>query len=247
LHESALSQTGLHSPAEYGVESMKVRRTELAVKATDYARDFAVPRSVGCHLMQVVHAIQPQMDPHYKRSPYTTEDLENFALPGFLWEHAMERAEQLEHVLSYEALQEEKRIRRLHSPGEMFWCHKHDEVMWGGEIAREHTSTYGCKGIFWTPDAHDDDNLPEEFKVTWVSANRTTESSIEIWKYVTQTQWQAWGYGVNGCGITALFVNGDYTRPLKPQTYRFEIEYTPRELRNCHSMIVSNAAAMGMI
>ena len=227
---------------------MIVKRTELAIKATDYARDFEVKRSEGCHLMQVVHAIQPKHDSNYKKSPYTIEDLENFALPGFLWEHAMERAEQLEYVLSYEALQEEKRIRRLHSPGEMFWCRRHDEVMYGGEIAAEHIRTFGCRGIFWTPDARDEETYrPEEFKVTWMSANKTSESSLEIWKYITQTQWQAWGFDADGANITALFVNGDYTYPLRPRTYRFEIEYMPREMRNCHSMIVSNAIALGWI
>jgi hypothetical protein len=216
-----------------------------------------------------VSAIQPQMDTHYKRSPYSNDDLQNFAIPGFLWESAMERAEQLEHILSYEGLIAERRLRNLvHSPGEMFWCRSCDEVMSGLDIAAEHQGLPTSEdpeydysegdeyrtdhlGIFWTPDARDDEFeprcRPEEFKVTWVSANRTSETTLEIWKYLTQTQWQAWGYGTEYAAITSLFVNGDYTYPLTPKTYRFEIEYLPKEIRNNHSMIVSNAIAKGWI
>jgi hypothetical protein len=225
-----------------------VKRTELLLKATDYARDWEVERSLGCHLMQIVSAIQPQMDPDYKRSPYSDEDLENFALPGFLWEHVMDRAEQMEILLSREAIEQEIRIRKLATPGEMFWCRRHDEVMFGREIAREHCKTYNCKGIFWTPDAHDEERWrPVEFKVTWKSARKSSATSLEIWKYITQTRWQAWGMQAAGAEINACFVNGDYTYPLTPRTYRFELEYSRQELRNNHSMIVSNAIAKGWI
>lgn len=228
---------------------MLVKRTELKLQATAYSRDWDVERSIGCHLMQVVSAIRPAMDPTYKVSPYSEEDLENFSLPGFLWEHVMDRAEQLEHALSYEAIQQEKRMRReLIFPGEMFWCRKHDDIMLGYQIAYDHCKTHNCKGIFWTPDAHDSVRWrPVEWKVTWVSANRTSETSMEIWKYLTQTMWQAWGLESNGAEVNACFVNGDYSYPLTPKTYRFDIDYTPKELSNNHSMIVSNAIAKGWI
>lgn len=226
---------------------MKVVRTELQLDSRLYARDYSVERSIGCHLMQIVSALQPHMDPEYKRSPYSSEDLENFALPGFLWEHVMDRAEQLELALTVEATAQIKRLRNLLSPGEMFWCRQCDEVMLGYEIAKEHTQTRRHKGIFWTPDCHNEDVWPVEFKVTWLSAKRTSETEMAIWKYVTQTQWQSWGYGAAGAEVYACFVNGDYSYPLKPKTYHFAIEYTPRELKNCHSMIVSNAIAKGWI
>ena len=238
---------------------MKVVRTELQLDSRLYAREYYVERSLGCHLMQVVHAIQPHMDPSYKRNTYTDDDLQNFALPGFLWEHVMDRAEQLEVALSHEAVEQIKRIRKLDDGGEMFWCKRCDDVMWGHDIAREHCGLppmaertedevgNGHTGIFWTPDARNDFARPVEFKVTWVSANRTSESSMEIWKYVTQTRWQAWGYGADGAEVYACFVNGDYSYPLRPQTFHFDIEYTERELRNNFSMIVSNAVAKGML
>lgn len=246
---------------------MIVRRTELELDAKLYARDYMVERSLGCHLMQVVQAIRPVMEPGYRESPYTDDQLEHFALPGFLWEHVMDRAEQLELALTVEATAQIKRIRKLMSPGEMFWCRRCDEVMLGLDIAREHCglptssdvrySSYirtpekfkgnGHRGIFWTPDCHNDDSWPVEFKVTWLSSKRTGPTELNIWKYVTQTQWQAWGYEADGAEIYACFVNDDYSYPLKPKTYHFEVEYMPREKANCHSMIVSNAIAKGWI
>lgn len=239
---------------------MKVRRTELTIKATDFSRDWAVPRSLGCHLMQVVHAIQPHHDPSYKKSPFSLDDLENFALPGFLWEHVMDQAERLEILLSDRAIKELKRIGKMEDGGEMFWCQRHDEVMWGGDIARDHcglpplAESTGdeqpngrCKGLFWTPDARTVVDWPAEFKVTWLSANRTSETTMEIWKYVTQTQFQAWGFGAPGAEIFACFVNGDYSYPLTPRTYHFALGYSQTETSNCHSMIVSNARKLGWL
>lgn len=239
---------------------MKVVRTELQLDSNLYARDFHVERSLGCHLMQVVQMLRPVMDPDYKKSPYTDDDLEHFALPGFLWEHIMDRAEQLEIALSHEAVRQIKRIEQLDDGGEMFWCRQCDEVMWGHQIAREHCGLdpehisdgeegNGCRGIFWTPDARNPHTgRPVEFKVTWLSSRRTSVTSLEIWKYIVQTQFQSWGFeGSLGAEIYACFVNDDYSYPLKPKTYHFDIEYMAKELRNCHSMIVSNAIAKGMI
>lgn len=232
---------------------MKITRTKLNLNSLAYSREFDVERSVGCHLMQVVDYIGQTSGMEKKRGNEIV-NLDPFAVVGFVWEHCMTRAEQIEHALSVEALRVYMTPKKsLSFPGEQLWCRQCNKFIPGGESGREHCKTRKHTGIFFTPDAFDKVTREYvEWKATWKSSNSSHPAKLNtakgIWRWPVQCQFNALGLGVTKARLIALHVMGAYGYGMpKPQPYVIRMEFTDRELRRTKDMIVSNSIEMGWI
>lgn len=218
-----------------------------------YSREFNVKRSSGIHLMVIVEYIA-QVSGIVKRGKLSEEDLNKLALPGFLWEHVMTRAEKLERAFSVEAM----RMHMIHRsnlifPGEMFYCVDCDRVFKRRE-GREHRKQTHHKGIFSTPDAYDtDDGAYVEFKYTSMSSRRSHPKRLNtpdgIWKWLVQCMWNCYTLGTKKAKIIACHSMGKWGRALRglpdPRPYEIAIEFTDREIYQNKKMIVNNSKSKG--
>jgi hypothetical protein len=200
-----------------------IRRRPLVLESRLYSREHDVDRSTGCHLMEVVNYMDKAMGNSRYTAALSERTMEALAACGFTWEHVCARTDQLEDALSLEAMRMEFVQRpELLFPGEMFWCQQCDDVMDGGDYARDHCLTrsgsgydrmgkpkglhsrrLGAKldrrhnGIYFTPDAVNvDRSRVAEFKFTWVSSSRTGPDHMDgIWKWPVQNMSYTWGMG----------------------------------------------------
>lgn len=224
---------------------MKITRTPLDLNSLSYSREFDVDRSTGIHLMEIVEYIAKTSG---IEKPHTGGvKLENFATPGFLWEHVMSRVDKLEHALSVEAMRMEMTHRsNLLFPGELYWCRECDEVMTGGRHAQGHSKSRGHLGVYFTPDAYDyvaDQYV--EWKLTWKSSKRSEPSKLDskngIWRWPVQCMFNCYGLGTTKAKIIALHIMGEYMPGMpEPQPYEIELEFTQQELRRNKMMIAAN-------
>lgn len=231
---------------------MKITRRPLNLDSLSYSREWFVKRSMGCHLMSVVEYIAKTT--RIEKAYGKVTNLDDFAVAGFLWEHVMGRAEKLEHAMSIEALRMYMTHRpELSYPGERLWCKQCNMFMKGGKTGRKHCRVEGHRGIFFTPDAYDtNDRAYVEWKFTWKSSNRSHPSVLNspkgIWRWPVQCMFNAYGLGTNKAKLIALHCMGDYRKGMpKPRPYEITLEFTDRELRRNHQMIVHNASSLGWI
>lgn len=244
---------------------MKITRRPLPLQSALYSREFDVERSAGCHLMEIVTYIAQSTGIEKKHSPELVPFLDRLAFPGFIWEHFVSRAEDkhmkrlqhsvefFEHAFAVEAMRMEMLHRpELVFPGEMFYCVQCDDVMTGGQYAREHCATRKHKGIFSTPDAL---NVRREryaeWKFTWKSANQTSDDGMDgdgVWRWPVQCMWNCMTLDVKGAEMKTFFCNGDYTPgPPKPLAFEFDLDFDDREIRRNTAMIITTAKKLGRI
>lgn len=229
---------------------MKITRRDLDIRSAIYSREFDVERSAGCHLMEVVTRIEKTTIDKRKREELSEQTLERLRAAGFLWEHVMSRTERFEHAFSVEAIRTEVTLNPdLYFPGELAYCPDCDDVMVGGQVAKEHARSTGHKLLFFTLDAiNTARERTREWKFTWMSAGKTGPDHMNgIWKWPVQNMFYTWGVRLMGGELQAAFACGDYKFPMFLQTYEFDLDYTERELENNARMIVSHARKWGMI
>ena len=149
------------------------------------------------------------------------------------------------HIIEVEC----QRYPYLVRPGEYFWCHVCNESLAIGEPKRADCLRKGHKGIFATPDALRVDTMRlKEWKFTWKSMRRAggdedTEYehlSVGIWRWPVQTMAYCKLLDVAAADQEVMFVCGDYT-DKQPSLQRYEMEFTPRDLRENWDSIVNKA------
>lgn len=92
-------------------------------------------------------------------------------------------------------------------------------------------------GIYGSPDAVDtDDCCLAEYKVTWLSSNRSIES---FFKYMLQVKAYCHMLGLTRVKLYVCFVCGNY-RPPVPQFKAWQIDFSPHELKDCWRMLLAN-------
>jgi hypothetical protein len=232
---------------------MKITRRPLDLDSLAYSREFDVPRSVGCHLMQVVDYIGKTsgIEKKYKGDV----DLEPFATAGFIWEHVMSREDKLEHAMSVEALRVEMHFKAgLTFPGEMAYCRRCDDVMTGGMYAIDHSKRRGHKLLFFTPDGLE--IFPEyayhEWKFSWKSSKKShpdvLNSNSGIWRWPVQCMFNCFGLETLLTKLTVLHCHGDYKPgPPTPEPFEIRMEFTKKEISRNTSMVITNARNQGWI
>lgn len=222
---------------------MKVVRKPLIIRSEEYSREHGIPRSLGCHVSQVIERIVAREE---KKSYDRFEDteLENLRAVGFMFERAMCASAKVVELERNDGSHE------IEFPGEMFWCYQCDEVMPGGDVAARHCKKRKHKGVFFTPDGIVRLPLrPIEWKYTHLSSRRTGEDHIDgmpKWKH--QTRWYDFGLESTRSRMEVVFARGDYsTHKPMVQGFEFEIEYTRREIEANKFAIISNARAEGLL
>lgn len=176
-------------------------------------------RTPGLHLSDIIKRIMVERDPERFSDPLIAMRLE----VGFIWEQIIERAlrDRLPNLI---------RI---------------------GEIEED--------GILMTPDALEaDGNVLEEWKATTkTSSEKQTKDSFEtdLWYWLMQVKAYARRMGVLRARIRVFYLNGDYGKgqykdgkrpPLVPQVYRYELEFTQRELDENWRTILSYKKKFGL-
>lgn len=218
---------------------MRVQRYDLSITSSLYSREASIPRSEGCHLMQVVERIIAREEKRKSYGDYDEAKLERLRAVGFVWERVMG-----EHARVMYPDQDVIEI------GEQFWCYQCDTTMPGHDVAATHCSTRGHRGIYFTTDRL---IVPEirvlDHKFTWMSSKRTGEDHLDgIQKWIYQLGWYCMGNDTEKGRIEAMFCHGDYSPgPPDVHAYRFDIEYSKRDLDRNKTMIVSNAVAEGLL
>lgn len=184
-----------------------------------------------------------------KQNDMTEDVLEKFRLSGFLWEHVMSVEDRLEYAMSREFARAELNHRRgIIFPGEMFWCRQCDDVMTGGLSAQEHCQSRKHTGIFFTIDyLNYERERVGEMKWTRKSSNLSSESSLDIRKWIAQNQFYCKGAGMVGGEFRVCFENGNYSFPMIPQPFEFDIDYSQKELDRNWSLVVQTAISLEWI
>lgn len=229
---------------------MQIIREPLLLEANMYSAEWDVPRSVGCHLMQIIELMEDERAEVLgikKTNKSASEDeLQAYRFGGYLFEHAMAW-----HIVEVECQRNPVLIR----PGEYFWCAVCDEFMALLDIKRVDCLAAGHKGIFGTPDAIRTDTWRlKEWKFTWKSLRRAggdNDNEYEhirdgIWRWPIQTMAYCHMIGTTGADLEAFFVNGDYT-DRKPQPMRYVMDFTERDLKENWAGIVSTARREGWV
>jgi hypothetical protein len=228
-----------------------IKRVPLHLDAKMYSADWDVPRSAGVHLMQIVELMEMErcevLGIPAPNKGKTQEELNRYAFGGFMFEHAMAY-----HIIEVECQQSGGSLIK---PGEFFWCARCDEVLPLSDQKRPVCLGKGHTGIFATPDALRVDTWRlKEWKFTWKSLRRAggdEDKEYEhiregIWRWPIQTMSYCHLVETTGADQEVFFVNGDYT-DRTPQLMRYEMDFTPRELRENWAGIVSTARREGWI
>jgi len=105
-------------------------------------------------------------------------------------------------------------------------------------------------GIWMSPDGVDDNNTVHEYKVKWMSSNKTPDSD-NFWRDITQIKAYCYGVVATSAVLQVLHLNGDYKwgREGKPwpEPKRYELAFTQLELQENWEMITSYAKAKGWL
>lgn len=206
--------------------------TELQPELTSlmFARDREAKRSEGWHVMEIVEDLElAWLDAREKAmrmgadpNAFTEEDLDQFAMVGFLWEWGIGA------WLNDAAFQNQ--ILKLCGEEEVKLIHP-------GELELD--------GIFGTPDDLDvRGRALEEWKATWISARHDIRVKKRRW--IIQAMAYCWMLGVNKAVLRVFFLNGRYEKyqmgaPIV-RFYRFR--WTDQELEENWQMIVGHRDEM---
>lgn len=237
-------------------------RKPITLSAGMYSAEWDVTRSAGTHLMQIVDRMEEERNLVLgggKQNWASPDDLESYRFGGFIWEHAIAW-----HIVESELSHGGSLIR----PGEMFWCAECDASLGLGDPKRDMCMRAGHKGIFATPDAIRTDTWRlEEWKFTWKSLKRagadndnpehelfvagTNRPEYEhiregVWRWPIQAMAYCYLLDTLGADLKVFFVNGDYCDRV-PKPMRYEMEFTPRDLKENWDGIVDMAKTEGMI
>lgn len=119
-----------------------------------------------------------------------------------------------------------------------------------GEIISE-------EGVYMSPDGVNPMlDAGEEYKATWMSSRSTgttpytDENGVVTDKYIHwwfQMQGYAKWLGTTRYLLRALHINGDYSYPLSPLFLTHLIEFTPQELTDNWTMLMSHARSEGIL
>lgn len=232
-----------------------ITRIPLTLDASMYSAEWDVPRSSGVHLMQIVERMEEEraevLGERAANRGASASDLESYRFGGYLFEHAMAW-----HIVEVECQRHPSLLVR---PGEFFWCVVCEETFPLFDTRRERCLKRGHKGIFATPDALRTDTWRiKEWKFTWKSLRRAGgDNDVEanpnyehitlgIWRWPVQTMAYCWLTETLGADQEVFFVNGDYTDKV-PKVMRYEMDFTPRELRENWQGIVNAARKEGWL
>lgn len=212
---------------------------DVAILATQFARDAMSVRSDGLHLGSILADLALALDiqPLKRKGDadaFTEEDLEGFAVVGFLWEWVFERAYAAasQQALAISALN----LPRLGQSGEL---QRRGIIIPGEQL---------LDGIYMTPDGLNVEVRPralEEYKATWISA--TADIRLRKPRWIWQMKAYCWVLGVNHANLRVLFVNGRYERGGRmgvpvARTYRFR--FTDQDLEENWGMITGHREQM---
>lgn len=233
---------------------MKVVRSPLTIASHQFSADFGIPRSLGVHVMPVIEkmALALGMEDVPKGMPI--EKLEWYRFGGFIHEYVMSR-----HIIEVEAANNPLVLMR---PGEFMWCYECDDIIFptwqnSHNVAEEHCKTLGHHGIFGTPDAIRTDLwMLKEFKCTWKTSRRAggdndtdgvrEHISVGMWRWPQQLKMYSYAMEITRAQLQVMWINGDYKPPI-PDGDTFEFDFTPGELKQAWSAMVSYAVKEGML
>ena len=111
------------------------------------------------------------------------------------------------------------------------------------------------EGIIFTPDLIIFNGAPRgrlgEIKLTWMSSKEVPRDLANGFppkfdKYFVQMKAYCHHLDLGHARLLAFFVNGDY-RPPKPELLAWDIEFTPRELRENWQMLLNHAKHKRML
>jgi hypothetical protein len=109
------------------------------------------------------------------------------------------------------------------------------------------------EGIFYSPDLiiFNGHTRLGEIKLTWMSSKEVPREAANGFppkfdKYFTQMKAYCHHLDLGHARLLAFFVNGDY-RPPKPELLAWDIEFTPRELRENWQMLLNHARHKRML
>jgi hypothetical protein len=182
-------------------------------------------RSSGLHLGEVLRDLENSVGKNKNKRPHRSmlskgdQDVGfRYMEVGFIWEVLVE------HVW--------KERRMLKDAG---------KLIRQGEIERD--------GIYMTPDALTvDDWVLQEYKATWRSSRRADPIEGIFDEFVTwgrQIKAYCAALGTEKASLMVLFVNGNWAPPV-PQTRRFDIQFSQRELESNWQMLLQHRDRMAI-
>jgi hypothetical protein len=195
---------------------VKLTPFDLHIDAKLFSSDNRT-RTKGCHLTDIVKAIEQGIGHGRNPRAMGEKQLENYRLMGFLWEDV------LTHQINAE------RSWAI-SPGLV----RPGEIELDGIIMTPDAVDF----------AADPGPVLEEWKVTWHSMARDLES--ENWHWFVQMKAYCHALKLTRANLRILYVNGDY-RPTVPKPQGYAIEFTQRELTDNFSMILNHARSRGWL
>lgn len=226
---------------------MKVVRRELTLQSSAYSREWDVKRGIGCHLAPIVRRIAIAAKWTKTQNDLSEEMLEKFRLSGFLWEHVMSVEDRLEHAMSREfALAELRHRQGIMFPGELYFCVNCEDTISGGRSAEEHALSRSHTGIFFNIDyLNDERQRVGEMKWTRKSSGKNcSETSLDVREWIAQNQFYCRGVGWSAGEFRTCWENGDYSFPMIPKLYEFDVDYDERELDRNWNLCISTARAL---
>lgn len=131
---------------------------------------------------------------------------------------------------------------------------KVEQVLLASNIARPGEFTDDEYGIIYSPDLlfFEDVTRLGELKLTWASCREmpsapTNHLPPNFSKYLVQMMSYCKCLGTPYARLIAYFVNGDYSKPLRPQLRAWDLEFSTRELHENWQMIINHAKQRKML
>lgn len=126
--------------------------------------------------------------------------------------------------------------------------HLEKMLVLGGHLVARPPEARSPEGISYSPDllvVNGEDRIGE-VKVTWMSS-RTDLSDPKFDKYLVQNKFYCYNEQMTLARFYVLYMRGDYKDRQWPKFKIWDIEYTARELRENHAMMLNHAKHKGML
>lgn len=126
--------------------------------------------------------------------------------------------------------------------------HLEKMLVLNGELVGRPAEAQSEEGIYYSPDllvVNGEDRIGE-IKVTWQSS-RTDLFDPKFDKYLVQNKFYCHSEQMRFARFYILYMRGNYKDRQWPQFRVWDVEYTERELRENHEMLINHARHKGLL
>jgi hypothetical protein len=203
---------------------MKIREVDSRLTEVLQGTFGHAERSEGLHASRIIHDLRAGLGKLKKGGGISDVQLEEFGTIGFVWERVLETT--LAKLVS-EA--NPARYLRL------------------GEQVQD--------GVYRTPDYADLDHFGdgtyklgvEEWKCSWSSYRKADDLERNFWHWLVQIKDYCEVLNTPYARLRALFIAGDWKGDITPKLRTWEMEFSARELRDNHDMLLNHAKRKGWV